>query len=565
MKLDLSRFSSIGDALRDATSRSRDHVAFIEADRDRENGRWTFAEFQRETERFASWLQSIGCKPNDRCAILMSNQSKWVFSAAAAFWSGLTLVPLDYKLTPGEQAALLRHAKPSVLITEWPIFNRLGADMPPMHVIVTEAPPDAWLNGASRWETVKGDRFEYRAAAREDVACIVYSSGTGGTPKGCMLTHANYLSQAEQLGSMYPMKPGERFFSILPTNHAIDFMCGFIIPMLCGGTVVHQRTLRPEFLAATMKKYGITHMAMVPMILKAVEKKIRENIALLSPLKRRALDALIGVNAFATRRRPRHRLSRMLLKPLHEPFGGKLRIIIAGGAFVDPTTADFFYRIGIPVVIGYGLTEAGTALTVNDLRPFRSDTVGKPVTGIELDIREKNGEGIGEIWVRGPSVMKGYLDEPELTDETIVDGWLRTGDLGFVDDSGHVRLVGRAKNMIVTDGGKNIYPEDIETVFDGLEGTYEQSVFAANYIWPEAGFTGDKLVVVVRPREGVTSDALVAHVRERNRQLADFKRVTGYVVWPREFPRTASLKIKRGILARELAQALPRSDAVRII
>ncbi len=565
MSPDLSRFASVGDALRDATGRNGDLTAFIEADRNRENGRWTFTEFAREAERFGALLQSLGVKPKDRCAVLMSNQAKWVLSAAGAFWSGLTLIPLDYKLTPSEQLALLQHAKPGVLVTEWPTFNRIADDLGSLRVIVTEAPADADLRGALRWETRSENRFEYRSLSRDDVACIVYSSGTAGTPKGCMLTHANYLSQAEQLGRMYPMKPGECFFSILPTNHAIDFMCGFIIPMLCGGTVVHQRTLRPEFLAATMKTYGITHMAMVPMILKALEKKIRENFSALPPLKRKVLEALIGVNTIATKERPRYRISRALLKPIHEQFGGRLRIIIAGGAFVDPETAAFFYRLGIPVVIGYGLTEAGTALTVNDLHPFRSDTVGKPVAGIELDIRDKNPEGIGEIWVRGPSVMRGYLDEPELTQETIVDGWLRTGDLGFIDGTGHVRLVGRTKNMIVTKGGKNIYPEDIEAVFDGLEGSHEQCVFAANYIWPQDGFSGDKLVIVLRPREDIPTPALLEYVRERNRKLADFKRVAGCVVWPREFPRTASMKVKRGVLAHDLGQAFRRSEAVREI
>jgi long-chain acyl-CoA synthetase len=563
VRLDLSRFASLGGALRDATAVHSSLVAFIEANRDRENGRWTFEQFRRESERFASLLQSMGLVPGDRCAILMSNQAKWVLSATAVFWSGLTLVPLDYKLTPEEQVSLIRHAKPRVLITEWPIFTRFATDLADTRVIVTEAPPDSDLRGALRWESRTEAAFEFREASREDVACIVYSSGTGGTPKGCMLTQANYLSQAEQLGRMYPMKPGERFFSILPTNHAIDFMCGFIIPMLCGGTVVHQRTLRPEFLAATMKTYGITHMAMVPMILKALERKIRENISLLPPLKRKVLETLMGLNSLATRRRPQYRLSRALLKPVHEQFGGRLRIIIAGGAFVDPSTAEFFYRLGIPVVIGYGLTEAGTALTVNDLKPFRADTVGKPVAGVDLDIRDPSADGIGEIWVRGPSVMKGYLDEPELTGETLVDGWLRTGDLGFVDSSGHVRLVGRAKNMIVTEGGKNIYPEDIEAVFDGLDGAYEQCVFAANYVWPEGGFGTDKLIAVLRPKEGVSEKTLVARIRERNRNLADFKRLTGYVVWQKEFPRTASMKVKRGVLARELASNLGRSEAIR--
>ncbi len=144
--------------------------------------------------------------------------------------------------------------------------------------------------------------------------------------------------------------------------------------------------------------------------------------------------------------------------------------MITGGAFMEPSTLQFFYDLGIPVANGYGLTEAGTALTLNDLKPFRADTVGKPLPGVELRVLNPDAEGIGEVAVQSKTVMSHYLDDPELTAQTIVDGWLLTGDLGRFDGSGHLQLFGRKKNMIVTEGGKNIYPEDIETVFDGIAG-----------------------------------------------------------------------------------------------
>ena len=161
-------------------------------------------------------------------------------------------------------------------------------------------------------------------------------------------------------------------------------------------------------------------------------------------------------------------MSRALLGQVHRAFGGELLALITGGAFMEPSTMQFFYDLGIPVVNGYGLTEAGTALTLNDLKPFRGDTVGKPLPGVELRVLSPNEEGVGEIAARSKTVMSRYLDDAELTLETIVDGWLLTGDLGRFDKSGHLQLFGRKKNMIVTEGGKNIYPEDIETVFEGL-------------------------------------------------------------------------------------------------
>ena len=569
--LDLGKIPSLGAALRDATISFKSREALIEADRHRENSRTTYAQLRAAADGFTGALQAHAFSPGDRCAILMQNQSKWIVGATGALWAGATLVPLDYKLTAPEQAALVAHCKPRVLLTEWPTWEKLAHESAAIFervlVIVTEAPENARLGKALRFESLPTAPGTYHERSRDDIACIVYSSGTGGTAKGCMLSHANYLAQAEVLGRMYPMKEGERYFSVLPTNHAIDFMCGFLIPLIMGATVVHQRTLRPAFLSTTMQRYGITHMALVPTILKNLEKKIRERLDDLPKWQRFAIDQVIDLNAYVTRREPNQKLSAKLLKPIHEPLGGKLKFMFCGGAFVDRASAEFLNRLGLPVAIGYGLTEAGTVLTVNDLKPFRGDSVGKPVPGVELELRGENDAGVGEVWVRGPTVMQGYLDEPELTREAIVDGWLRTGDLGTLDAAGHLKLVGRAKNMIVTEGGKNVYPEDIEAGFAGLDDCEEYAVFASNYLWPSGklGDGNEQLVIVVRPKPGTDETrraALITELQTRNRRLADYKRLHGYLLWEPEFPRTASQKIKREPLARELRAKVDR-DAVR--
>jgi long-chain acyl-CoA synthetase len=216
------------------------------------------------------------------------------------------------------------------------------------------------------------------------------------------------------------------------------------------------------------------------------------------------------------------------------------------------------------VVNGYGLTEAGTALTLNDLKPFRADTVGKPLPGVELRILSPDSDGVGEVAARSKTVMSHYLDDPELTLATIVDGWLLTGDLGRFDRSGHLQLFGRKKNMIVTEGGKNIYPEDIETIFDGLP-VKEYSVYAANYVWPKKELREESLVLVVRLEQNQTLDSkLLEEMSGRNRRLPDFKRVSGYLVWEKDFPRTASMKIKRQELADEIAKTVERSAVAEL-
>jgi long-chain acyl-CoA synthetase len=335
-------------------------------------------------------------------------------------------------------------------------------------------------------------------------------------------------------------------------------MVGFIGPFVCGACVVHLRTLRPEFVRDAFVRYKITHVSLVPMVLKNLERGLRAKFEALSALKRFVLDYFIALNKSFTRRRPNLKLSRRLLSQVHNAFGGELVAMFTGGAFMEPSTLEFFYELGIPVANGYGLTEAGTVLTVNDLKPFRADTVGKPLPGVELRVLNPDSEGIGEVAAHSKTVMSHYLDDPELTAETIVDGWLLTGDLGRFDGKGHLQLFGRKKNMIVTEGGKNIYPEDIEIMFEGVP-VKEYCIFAANYLWPEKTLGREMLVIVLRLEEGQEfASALKEEILSRNRRLPDFKRVGGYMVWDKDFPRTASMKIKRSMLAEEIGKSRER-------
>ena len=559
--LDLSKYQSIGEALRDALDQFLKEVCLIEADREREKERLTYRDFKERAHPLAKALQETGFSAGSLASIIMTNQSKWLISAYAIFFAGGVLVPLDYKLTPDEQWQLLKHSGATVLITEYPIWRQLGTSSGRARatnvqtVLVTEAPANADLSGAKRWEEFHGTGDPvFVPRKRSDTACIVYSSGTGGRPKGCMMMHENYLEQCVALTSLYPFWPGVHYLSILPTNHAIDFMVGFFGPFTCGAAVVHLRTLRPEYVREAFPKYKITYVSLVPLVLKNLQKGLQARFDALPPGKRRIFKLLVGVNKALTKGRPRLRISRLLLKQVHEAFGGELATIIVGGAFSEPQTLQFFYDLGIPVANGYGLTEAGTAITVNDLKPFRADTVGKPLPGMEVRILHPSADGVGEVAVRSRTVMAGYLNEPELTAQTIVDGWLLTGDLGRFDGAGHLQLTGRKKNMIVTEEGKNIYPEDIEVVFESLP-VKEFCVFAANYIWPKRSMTGEKLVLALHLEPGQPySEELRRDINARNNRLINYKRIHGVVLLDEDFPRTASLKIKRNVLAERLAK-----------
>jgi long-chain acyl-CoA synthetase len=503
-------------------------------------------------------------------AIAMTNQSAWHLAAFAALRCGATLVPLDCKLSGPELAGLLAHSGAGMLVVEhhlWravhasPETERLGV----RHVVVVgapegTAPPSPASGMAHRFEACASTAPAGDPAPRgaSDVACIVYSSGTGGRPKGCMLSHGNYLAQFQALVELHPLRPGVTYLSILPTNHAIDFMVGFLGPYLCGATVVHLRTLRPELVREAFVRYRITHVALVPMVLKNLRASLEERFAALPPVRRALLQLGIRLHRALGAGRPRPRLAKRLLGPVHDGFGGRLEAIFVGGAATDPDTIRFFLDLGIPVANGYGLTEAGTAVTLDRLDPPRPGSVGVALPGTEVRIRDAGPDGVGEVVVRGPTVMLGYLDDPPLTAETIVDGWLRTGDLGRLDAGGHLTLVGRRRNMIVTEGGKNVYPEDVEAEFAGSAAA-ELCLCAAHYLWPER--SGDERLLLIVRVGSAARDEVLADLHRRNRRLPDFQRAQGILPWDEDFPRTASLKLRRDELARRVA-ATRRADDV---
>src|SRR5712672_1957887 len=318
--LNLANYSSIGAALKDAIERFADEVCLIEADREREKERLTYREFNARAISLARATQDAGFAAGDRASIIMTNQSKWLISAFAIFYSGGILVPLDYKLTPAEQWQLLQHSGARILITEYPIWRQLStapgrsAAFNIQTVLVSEAPPNADLAGAQRWEEFRrGVAPTFVPRERKDIASIVYSSGTGGRPKGCMTTHENYLEQGYAITKVIAFDPGIRYLSILPTNHVVDFMMGFLLPFTAGATVVHLRTLRPEFVRDAFSRYKIAYMMLVPLILKNLQKGLEARFAALPKGKRAALDALIRINRTLTRGRPRVWLSRRLL------------------------------------------------------------------------------------------------------------------------------------------------------------------------------------------------------------------------------------------------------------
>ena len=435
------RYGSLGALLHDALLQYKTETALLECSRKRIAHELSYLEVKREAEALACRLAELGVGAATPVALVMSNQAAWPIAALATFFRGGVLVPLDYKLSGSEKESLLRHSGAAVLIAEYGQWRemkqvRQGA-LGPLEVLVTEAPEREplpanhrrWTLGlnlgskrgskqdskrGSKLEATAADRsaFELVAREREDVACIVYSSGTGGAPKGCLLTHDNYLEQYRTLLERFPYEVGDRFFSVLPSNHAIDFMSGFVGAFACGATVVHQRSLRPELLRWVLREQGITHMAIVPLLLEAFERRLDEALDERGEVERALLEGLRQVNAAATLKKPRRWLSKRLMKPVRDQVGPDLKLLFCGGAYVDPARARRFYELGLPIAIGYGLTEACTVLTVNDLKPFRADSAGRPLEGVKLEIRDADAHGVGEIWAQSRTVFPGIPRRP---------------------------------------------------------------------------------------------------------------------------------------------------------
>jgi len=566
---DYQRHPNLGAALSEALRTYRQNPFLVERDRGAVVDALSYAEFAAAAERVGAALAEL--PPTARVGIAMSNGPRWLLLAYAALRRGLVLVPLDARQDPASLLRLAAHADLALLGCDTGVAARLRPHAPELpvgtRVVVSRPPGEELPPGWATWEgwlAAAGPATpEPLPRERGDVAAVVYSSGTSGEPKGCLLTHGNYLSQAEVLANLYPLAEDDVYLSILPTNHAIDFMCGFLVPLLCGARVVHLRTLRPEAIVDACQAEGVSHMAAVPAVLEAFERSLRTKLSGLPRLAKGGLRAFRRANRWLTRRRPNHAISRQLLRPVHAAFGGRLRLIFAGGAFVPPSTARFLYELGLPVVIGYGLTEAGAVVTVNDLEPFRDDSVGPPVPGTEVEIRDRDELGIGAVWVRGPSVFAGYLGDPARSAEVLVDGWLRTGDLGVVDASGHLKLLGRAKDMIVTPGGKNVYPDEVEGALR-LPGAAELAVFAAHSLWRATPGSDEVLLAVVRPGEGQDPQGLRTTLAAANRRLPAYQRLAGAVFTDAPFPRTTSLKLRRAELAERVAGETSR-DAVEAL
>ncbi len=398
-------------------------------------------------------------------ALISENRPEWAVAYFAVMAAGGTAVPLDVQLGDAEVANVLRHGGCRAAIASGKQVARLLAaaahDAPLAWVVDLDAPADGErtlaLDVALRNPDVAHPPLP--RVESDALASILYTSGTTGTPKGVMLSHGNFLANADSVMKFRLVNAQDNLLSVLPLHHAFAFTVQLIL-LFTGARITFPPSLKGPDLLACMHETGVTVLVAVPQLFYLLHKGIFDQIGKRPLLVRALLRLLLRLSGAV---RPSGiNLGRLVFGQVHRRFGGRIRIMASGGARLDPLIARDFLALGFTLTEGYGLTETAPVVAFNPLERVRPGSVGVPLPGVEVKIVNADAEGVGEIAIRGPNVMRGYYRQPEATADVMRDGWFLSGDLGYLTPNNYIVITGRAKEVIVLSSGKNIYPEEIE-------------------------------------------------------------------------------------------------------
>ncbi|MFA6169517.1 MAG: AMP-binding protein [Candidatus Margulisiibacteriota bacterium] len=497
----------------------------------------TFSELPALLGRVQSHLLSLGLVRGDRVVIMAENRPEWPIAYLAVTTLGGIVVPIDAVLKPEEVAALLADCRPKFALVSQKISAAHQGTFAGLHLILMERIFDLPAAAAPERPVLSGD----------DPASIVYTSGTTGSPKGIVLTHRNFCSNADSVASLFKITTSDNMLSVLPLSHTFEMTAGFLAPFSRGCCVTYADSLKSNILLKIMQETGITIMCGVPLLYQIFYEGILRQAE--ESGKRRLFELLFKLSAFFNDSIGIN-LGRIIFGMVHRKFGGKVRFFASGGAAISPELVRNFSLMGFTILQGYGLTETAPIATVNTFAANRLGSVGKPIPGVQVRIDGK--EGPGEILISGPNVMKGYYNRPDLTREVLAGNWLKTGDVGYYDQDGFLFITGRVKEIIVTGSGINVYPEELENRLNKLPGVLESCVIGQKI--REGIRKETELVVgVVVPKEEISDDEIRRQVNELNKQLAEFKRIARLIIRRRELPKTRLMKIKRLEIKKELA------------
>jgi len=532
------------------TKRHATRVA-MRIERDGRNEQYTYADLRELSTRAAAFFASHNIKSGDRVMLFSQNAPEWGMTYFGVLRAGATCIPVDPESSTDEVVNFARAGEASGLI----ISAKLKAERSDL----PEKLKTAGLDKVRLWtfEEVFEMPDEHTEEERnallpqrvspQSVASLIFTSGTTGRPKGVMLSHRNLTSMVSMLSSVFDMDTSDGVLSVLPLHHTFEFSTGFLTPLSRGAQITYLSELSSEHLAKAIKNGHVTGMVGVPALWELLHRRIKTRLHDRGKLVGETADLLIRFNAWLRDKTPLN-FGQLLFYPIHEGMGGRVRYFISGGSALNEKVQRDFQGLGFTILEGYGLTEASPVLTVT--RPenrMLAGTVGKSLPGVEVRISEPDRSGVGEVIARGPNVMLGYFGNEEATRETLVDRWLYTGDLGRIDDEGNLYLVGRSKDIIVDTNGKNVYPDEVEEVYQDSPYIKELSVIGL----PDG--IGEKVACVVVPNDehdialsrAEVRQKIEEHFREVSATLPYYKRVKLLQFTEEELPRTATRKVKR--------------------
>ena len=510
--------------------------------------RVTYAELGDYSDRAGRALQRAGVKPAERVLLMSESRPEWSMAYFGILKAGATATPLDpgMSLAEVENCAQAAHAR--VLVASPRVIERLAALPTGLEVI---ALPQL-LRGAD----AAGLPPLRRSAAADEVASLLFTSGTSGKPKGVLLTHRNFSSLATRLAGLFDLRVGEGVLSVLPLNHTFEFSCGLLVPLMLGAEITYLDELTAERLGEALMNNDVHAMIGVPALYQLLHRRLTQELLSKPAVVRAAAQAAMALHGELRNRTP-FNVGKLLFWPIRNRFGGKLRLLVSGGSALPDEVHQAFHELGLDLTEGYGLTEAAPVLAVTVPHNKRhSGTVGPPIPGVEIRIDQPNREGVGEVIAKGPNVMAGYLDDPEATRAVLEAGWLRTGDLGKLTSEGHLALVGRKKDVILDATGKNVYPDELEELYGKSASLKELCVVGL----PDGkGHERIAALAVMRePKNGATREELRLRVEEdfarTSAELPLWKRIKVLHFSDGDLPKTSTRKFKRQQVLAELVR-----------
>ena len=515
---------------------------------------FTYKGIGRLSRKIACYLiNDLAVKKGERLAILSESRPEFGAGVFASVMSGMTTVPLDIKLTKYELKSILLDCLPSVIIVSQSFVQmakELKNEVPSIKHIISFDDSSGNSEISSVYSLPNNYEAKWRHRSSKATALIIYTSGTTGAPKGVEISFENMLTQLNDMSSLYKNFFGKRkissILSILPMNHLFELTVGFSMILSWGLSIYYTKSLKPKDILSIMQEKNINFMIVVPAFLKLLKSGIEAEIKNAGPFVSMIFNLMLAVSKYI----PSYRIRKLMFFKIHKKFGGNFFGCISGGAPLDVSVGEFFETIGIRVFQGYGLTETSPVVSVNYDKRNDIASVGRPLKSVAAKIDEST----GELMLKGPSVMKGYYNQPDLTAETITsDGWLHTGDIANIDKDGHIHITGRIKNMIVLSGGKKVFPEEVESVLGESENFAEVCVFGSSRTSGAKEGTED-IVAVIVPTEHYCSlftddveleSAVRKEVKALSVRLASYKRPVNIIVRKDPLPKTTTRKIKR--------------------